>query len=90
MTEFCVVGSADDTEFAKCEYLACYLHKNLPSFTCHISSVLPAQWQSYVESLAVVHKFTRLQRVSPVVYTQQGKLIGSAAEFFSLVRLVCS
>eukprot|EP00032_Breviata_anathema_P001029 JZ551330.1.p1 GENE.JZ551330.1~~JZ551330.1.p1 ORF type:complete len:140 (+),score=4.30 JZ551330.1:85-504(+) len=85
MTEYCVAGRSDCVEFAKCEYIVNYLHKNLPVFSCNVVRVHPPHWMSFIEDLAKTYHFTRVQKTSPVVYTTQGKLIGGAEELYTIV-----
>lgn len=87
MVEYVVSGRSGCIDFAKCEYLACYLHKNLPSFAAMIYRVHEPHWLTYIEGIAKRYKFSRVLRTGPCIYTTHGKLIGGADEFYTLVRI---
>lgn len=73
-----VAGKANDDSFAKAEHLAEVLMSSLPSATCHILPTLPDAWPALSKSTCA-----RLgcKEVHPLVWTGNGRLVGSLAEF---------
>lgn len=73
-----VAGKANDDAFAKAEHLAEVLMSSLPSATCHILPTLPDAWPALSKSTCA-----RLgcKEVHPLVWTGNGQLVGSLAEF---------
>ncbi|XP_069471674.1 putative malate dehydrogenase 1B [Ambystoma mexicanum] len=85
MAKLVLAGRADCPYFAKAEFLADYLQKNLPNFRVHKITLHPDEWENWLQSTCEQNgwKHTR----SPIVWRElvdrggKGLLLGGFNEF---------
>ncbi|KAL8435422.1 hypothetical protein Efla_005163 [Eimeria flavescens] len=87
MTTFIVEGRCDCTRVARCQLLADRLMTLLPSVTIRTEIFEPSEYQDRLACLARSFSNFSLSHNSegPVVYTEEGHLVGDDAAFIRLV-----
>lgn len=88
MASYIIAGKADDPSFARAEYAAKQIEAACPNVMFHYEMKLPEHWKEFITTVFRRYDFDAYSEefAGPLVWTHEGELIGSSAEF---VQHVC-
>ncbi|KAM6945669.1 putative malate dehydrogenase 1B [Aplochiton taeniatus] len=90
MAKFVLAGKADCPYFAKAELLADLLVRNLPDFSIHKISILPEEWEEWLDSTCKANGWTHQH--SPLIWRElvdrggKGMILGGFSDFLEHVQ----
>ncbi|XP_007888793.1 putative malate dehydrogenase 1B [Callorhinchus milii] len=90
MAKFVLAGSADCPYFAKAEFVADYLAKNLPDFKIHKIMQLPQDWEQWLQNICLTNGWKH--KTSPIVWRElvnrggKGILLGGFNDFLDYAQ----
>jgi hypothetical protein len=79
MAAYMVAGEAGSEDFVTCKYLGEMLQMSAPSVTVHIVTKHPFDWSDFITKTC--NGFGFYEVTSPIIFTSDGRLIGSKTKF---------
>lgn len=83
--EFHVAGRADDWRYAQSEALGELVERMLPSVKVVRHCIHPDEWDLYLKETVNTHGFLGWSK-SPVIWTENGRLIGDETAFIDTIK----
>eukprot|EP00742_Colponemidia_sp_Colp-10_P002869 GILJ01003063.1.p1 GENE.GILJ01003063.1~~GILJ01003063.1.p1 ORF type:complete len:437 (-),score=39.79 GILJ01003063.1:133-1401(-) len=90
MATYVIAGRADDLFLAECQVLAEYLARNCPDVSYRLEIKHPSEWSKFIQGICASYGFysvnPTITKEAAVIWTAEGKLIGSRHDFARLVN----
>ena len=84
MVTYVVASKAHQPYLSECQILGEYLNKNAPDVSVQIVIKDSSEWKEFLNSVCRSYGFEK--KSCPIIYTLEGTLIGSGADFVEHVR----
>jgi len=84
MVTYVVASKAHQPYLSECQILGEYLNKNAPDVSVQFVIKDSSEWKEFLNS--VCRSYGLEKKSCPIIYTLEGSLIGSGADFVEHVR----
>ena len=84
MVTYVVASKAHQPYLSECQILGEYLNKNAPDVSVQFVIKDGSEWKEFLNSVCRSYGFEK--KSCPIIYTLEGTLIGSGADFVEHVR----